>query len=374
MLKVFRKWTASYFADEEALILLFLIVGGLALIVSMGDILAPIIASVIIAFLLQGLITQLMRRGLPEWLTILIAFMVFVGAALVVILVVLPLAWRQLSTLFNELPNMLAQGQATLSVLPKQYPGLVSAQEIDQIIAVARTEIGKFGQVILSFSISTIPNILAVMIYAILIPILVFFFLKDRVTILNWLGRFLPDERPLMNQVWQEMNMQIANYVRGKAIEILVVGSVSYVSFALMGLNYAALLGLLVGLSVVVPYIGAAVVTIPVAVIAYFQWGLTPDFYYLLVVYGIIQALDGNVLVPLLFSEAVNLHPVAIILAVLVFGGFWGLWGVFFAIPLATLIKAIISAWPNPHSASSTTPAPDASGESKPGVGGGPTT
>lgn len=67
---------------------------------------------------------------------------------------------------------------------------------------------------------------------------------------------------------------------------------------------------------------------------------------YLMIAYGIIQALDGNVLVPLLFSEAVNLHPVAIIVAVLVFGGLWGFWGVFFAIPLATLIKAILNAWP----------------------------
>jgi len=63
-------------------------------------------------------------------------------------------------------------------------------------------------------------------------------------------------------------------------------------------------------------------------------------------VYGIIQALDGNLLVPLLFSEAVNLHPVAIIIAIIFFGGMWGLWGVFFAIPLATLVKAVLNAWP----------------------------
>ena len=77
-----------------------------------------------------------------------------------------------------------------------------------------------------------------------------------------------------------------------------------------------------------------------------FQWGWGTDFFYLLGVYAIIQALDGNVLVPLLFSEAVNLHPVAIILAVLAFGGVWGFWGVFFAIPLATLVKAVLYAWP----------------------------
>ena len=68
---------------------------------------------------------------------------------------------------------------------------------------------------------------------------------------------------------------------------------------------------------------------------------------YLVLGYSVIQGIDGLVLVPLLFSEAVNLHPIAIILAVLVFGSWWGLWGVFFAIPLATLIKAIMTAWPS---------------------------
>jgi putative permease len=60
------------------------------------------------------------------------------------------------------------------------------------------------------------------------------------------------------------------------------------------------------------------------------------------------QLLDGNLLVPFLFSEAVNLHPLTIIVAVLFFGGLWGFWGVFFAIPLATLVKAVINALPNP--------------------------
>ena len=120
----------------------------------------------------------------------------------------------------------------------------------------------------------------------------------------------------------------------------------SYVAFTWLGLNYAALLALLVGLSVIIPYIGAFLITIPILMVAFFQWGLGGEFYVVMGVYIVIQILDGNVLVPLLFSEAVNLHPVAIIIAVLFFGGIWGLWGVFFAIPLATLIKAVINAWP----------------------------
>jgi putative permease len=171
--------------------------------------------------------------------------------------------------------------------------------------------------------------------------------MKDKSNLINWAGNFLPRNRPLMNRIWLEMDQQISNYIRGKVLEIFIVGSVSYLMFVILGINYALLLSVLVGLSVIVPYIGATVVTIPVAAVAYVQWGIGSEFYTVLVAYGVLQLVDGNVLVPVIFSEAVNLHPVAIIAAVLVFGGIWGLAGVFFAIPLATLVKAIINAWPN---------------------------
>ena len=86
---------------------------------------------------------------------------------------------------------------------------------------------------------------------------------------------------------------------------------------------------------------------IPIIAIAYVQWGLGAEFWTVIIAYNILQMLDGNVLVPIIFSEAVNLHPVAIIFAVLFFGGIWGLAGVFFAIPLATFIQATINAWPS---------------------------
>ena len=141
------------------------------------------------------------------------------------------------------------------------------------------------------------------------------------------------------------MNQQIMNYIRGKLIEIIIIGAASTVSFMALGLNYPVLLGVLVGLSVLVPYVGATIVTLPVFLVALFQFGTSAEFGYVMLAYGIIQALDGNLLVPLLFSEAVNLHPVTIIIAVILFGGLWGFWGVFFAIPLATLVKAVLNAW-----------------------------
>ena len=99
---------------------------------------------------------------------------------------------------------------------------------------------------------------------------------------------------------------------------------------------------------------GAAVATLPVFLVGVIQFGWTWDLAVIMIVYGVIQFLDGNVLVPLLFSEVVDLHPITIIVAVLAFGGVWGVWGVFFAIPLATLIKAIYKAWPRTPAGSET--------------------
>ena len=111
-------------------------------------------------------------------------------------------------------------------------------------------------------------------------------------------------------------------------------------------LQYVALLSVLVGFSVLIPFLGAFIVTLPVAVLGLLQFGLTFDFWLLMGLYVILQMLDGYLLVPILFSDAVKLHPVIIMLAVFIFGGMFGFWGIFFAIPIATLIKAIWNSWP----------------------------
>ena len=155
----------------------------------------------------------------------------------------------------------------------------------------------------------------------------------------------MPDQRGLILEVAHEMRVMTGRYVRGKVFEVLLVTALTWIGFAVMHLNYAFLLALLVGLSAIIPYVGAIVVTIPVVLIALIQFGTTPDFVYVMLIYGSIQVLDGNLLVPILYAGAVNLNPVIIITAVLFFGGIWGFWGLFFAIPLATLVKAVVQAW-----------------------------
>ena len=346
MKKLLDDFLNRYFHDEESIILIVLLVAGLLMLLMLGNVLAPLISAIIIAYLMQGLVNLLLRKGASQRVAFGTVYTVFIGIFILLLVFVLPQVWNQLRRLLNELPNLLSQWQSFLMLLPENYPNLFSAQQVEQLIQGFGNELGNYGQTILEFSLASLPSVFGWVIFLVLVPILVFFVMKDSRLLITWAGNFLPRNRPLMNAIWQEMDQQISNYIRGKVVEIIIVGSASYLTFVILGLNYALLLAVLIGLSVIVPYIGATVVTAPVAAVAFVQWGVGGEFYAVLIAYLIIQIIDGNVLVPVIFSEAVNLHPVAIIAAVLIFGGIWGLAGVFFAIPLATFVKAIINAWP----------------------------
>lgn len=347
MFDILQQWYHRHFTDPQTVIFAFILIAGGLLIFVLNAHLMLILVALIIAYLAEGLVVWLRKLKLGRTISASFVTALMIATIILVFFVLLPLLSKQISDLFREIPNMLSRGQQLLLHLPEQYPDYVSAQQIEEILTLVRTELGSLGQRVVSLSLSSVVSIITFLVYMILLPLMVFFFLKDKDLIIRWLADFLPEERRLLRTVWAELDIKIASYVRGKVIEVLIIWMASYIAFAFMGMNYAMLLSLAVGLSVIIPYVGATIVTIPVALIAFFQWGFTSEFGWLMVIYGFIQFLDGNLLVPLLFSEVVNLHPVAIIVAVVFFGSLWGVWGVFFAIPLATLIQAIIKAWPS---------------------------
>lgn len=346
MTGIISRWFKKYFSDPQGIILALLLILGLVVVVFFGDMLAPVLASIVIAYLLEGPIRPLERRGTHRMLLVFFVFIAFLTVLLLFFFGLVPQVTSQAAQLVHDLPNMIDRGQQMLLRLPELYPRLINETQLHQIINAVAASAAAMGKKALSLSLATLMSIFTLLMYLVLVPVLVFFMLKDKKTILTWLASFLPPERALAERVWREMDHEIGNYVRGKFAEIIVVGVATYVVFALMQLKYATLLAVLVGLSVIVPYIGAVVVTIPVLLVALSQWGWTSDFAYVMLAYTVIQTLDGYVLVPWLFSEAVNLHPIAIIIAILIFGGIWGFWGVFFAIPLATLVKVLIATWP----------------------------
>ena len=169
---------------------------------------------------------------------------------------------------------MLAEGQQLLLHLPEKYPALIGKEQIEELIVAAGQELGNIGQHVLSFSLAKLLVLIGVLIYVAVVPILCSFSQRQSPN-LGWMEPST-SSAPSDAMIWSEMNDQVANYVRGKAIEILAVFVASLIAFMTLGLNYAliAVGGKFVGGD---SHIGAVVVTLPVALIGFFQWGWSQD-------------------------------------------------------------------------------------------------
>lgn len=233
--------------------------------------------------------------------------------------------------------------------LPEPIPSMVTLQMLERYVQGARVAAtNKIADLMRTKLMPSVFNAFTWLVYFIIVPIFTFLMLYDKQSLQRRAATFLlPNNQKLMKEFWPSLHGQIAGYIRGKILHIIIISCANTVAFMLMGVNYAMLLGVGVGLSVVIPYVGAVIIAVPVVLVAIFQFGFSSSLMWVLVIYTVIQLLDSNVLTPMLFSKAMNLDAFSILAAILIFGNLWGFWGVFFAIPLATFIKTLIVRWPN---------------------------
>ena len=341
----------NYFYEEEQFAALFLLIIAGILLYFIGSTITPIFVSILIAYLLNGVMNFFEGKNYSKKTAFYFSFTIFLVFYLIV-LVSLPYVTGQIASLINELPAIVAFVQNLFDNLIIRYPNFFTTEQVEEIFASSTSFIPSIAEQVLIQLNTGFSAIMNALIFLILTPILVFFFLKDKSEMLSYVTYFLPNKRILLSQIWSDLNIQLFGYVRGKALEMIIVGSVTTLAFLILGVNYSVILGILVGMSVLIPLFGAILVTIPVVAIGLFQWGLDTPFFIFLFIYLLIQILDGNVLFPLLMGNEVNLHPVLIILAILVFGGIWGFWGLLLAVPIATLIRAVFKVWPKKELAS----------------------
>tara|TARA_B110000037_G_scaffold136394_1_gene154454 strand:+ start:1318 stop:2364 length:1047 start_codon:yes stop_codon:yes gene_type:complete len=347
MIEQLNSFFKKIFNNEETIIFSVLILFALIMFTFFGPVLTPFLVSIVVAYLLVGVQKKIESFNVSKKISLIVTFLIFIIASLTLLVWLVPLLYIQLQAFVLDIPNLFNEFLTFVAALPTSYPDLISSEQISIFFQAVSSELSSITQNLVKSSISGIQSTITILLYIILFPILVYFFLFDRKNIIDGLIKIIPGKREMLSNVWSEMDGQLSNYVRGKTLEIFIIGVSAAIIFTSLGLKYSALLSVLVGLSVIIPYVGAFLVTIPVIIVGLLQFGLETPFYILLGLYLLLQALDGNLLVPIIFSDAVKLHPVAIILAVFIFGSMFGFWGVFFAIPMATFIKAVWNAWPS---------------------------
>ena len=346
MIKLIKDWYAENFTDPNQVSLALVLIFSITVTYILIQTIAPILVAIVLAYMLEGLVQHLMKiTTVTRNFSVIIVFFLFLILSILTLFMLLPLLLDQLTLLVKSLPEIFNKSKQFIlglydenEYIPKDY--------IDNLFLGLQGETSKVGNSIFTFSLASAGGLFAIIVYAILVPIMIFFMLFDKETINSWIARFFPKKLDLTRKAYSELNLKIGNYIRCKFIEIMIVWIASFILFFAIGLNYSLLLSFLCGLSVIIPYVGMIAVTIPIILVAYFQWALGSEFWYVVIGHLLIQALDGNVIVPILFSDAVNIHPFAILLSILFFGSVWGIWGVFFAIPLAVLISTILNVWP----------------------------
>lgn len=345
MISFLKNFFQRYFYDDEHYAALFFLIISLVIFYFLGDVLAPILISILIAYILNGLMIFLEQKGNSRMLSLTVTLFIF-SLFYLSIFLLLPFLSRQILLLVSDLPQIFESVNTFLSTQLNNYSNSFSSNQLEEALTNAFSYIPILFQNALLQLNSGFAAVMNALLYLIIIPFLVFFFLKDKEIFIGYLKILLPRKRDLLSIIWNDLNIQLYGYLRGKGLEMLIVTIATGLVFYLQGVNYSIILAILVGLSVLIPYVGAILVTIPVLLIGLFQWGLDSSFYIYFASYLLIQGLDGNVLMPLLLGREVKLHPVLIITAVLIFGGIWGFWGLLFAIPIATFLRAILVSWP----------------------------
>ena len=333
MLNYLKQWYEENFTDPNQVSLALIVIFSVLVTYILVQTISPILVAIVLAYMLEGLVQNLMKTAhIVRNISVIVVFLIFL------ILSVITLFVKSLPEIFDKSKNLILGMYDQNEYIPKDY--------IDSLFLGLQGETSKLGNSIFAYSLASAGGLFAIIVYTILVPIMIFFMLFDKEAINGWISKFFPKKLELTQKAYSELNLKIGNYIRCKFIEIIIVWVASFILFISLGLNYSLLLSFLCGVSVIIPYVGMIAVTIPIVLVAYFQWGIASEFWYVVIGHLLIQAIDGNVVVPILFSDAVNIHPFAILLSILFFGSVWGIWGVFFAIPLAVLINTILNVWP----------------------------
>lgn len=306
------------------------------------DVLQPAFLALVAAYLMERPVSRMQRLGLARTQAVCLALLIVTLLLWWLLAAILPLVWSQGQAFLSALPDLAATGRAYLEHFWSAQGSWVSERQLTLLLQRLESQILNFINNIVASSLSGVAGVFYALVYVVLLPMMVFFLLKDKVVLLADLQQKMPELSRQLQPVWRELDHQLLGYIQGKLLELIILALSCYILFYIFALPYALLLAILVGFSVFIPYIGIAVVTVPLVLVVIGQWGIGSTSGWLLIIYLLLQLLDAYVLVPLLFGRVVDINPFYIMLAVLVFGGLFGFWGVVFAIPLASLIKVLL--------------------------------
>lgn len=325
-----------------------------------GFLLAPFVLALVLAYVLHPLVARMERHRISRTLATFILALPALGVLALAVFVGIPALSAQIAEFIRGAPALLQtatlrmetwQAQLQSRDLPWLDESLVLERmrsiQPDAVMAWLQQRQAAIGRGIWSGVLGVgkgVGAILTLLSYVFLTPILIFYLLRDWRNIERRLGELVPG--PYRDRVVgfaSEYDRLLARYFRGQLLAAGIVGVLTWLGFLIAGFPYALLLGVVAGVFNIIPYMGLVASLIPALVIAVFSASPLVALLKILVVFAIVQVLDGSVIGPRVVGEAVGLHPVWVLLALAVSGYFFGFVGLLIAVPLAVLVKLVLA-------------------------------
>ena len=314
---------------------------GVLLLLKVRPILGPFFLAFALAYLLNPLVEGLERHGISRNSSIALVFILIVAVFAAIIFLILPIIYNELSKLAVILPDTIQ----SLTKRIEQFRAQFKATGLPSRVALVLDQhLGQGEELVadqLNLFLANLPKALSTVTLYILSPVIAIYFLADWKILEQGFLRVIPQRwRMEWRRLWQDINHVIRQFVRGNIIVAVIVGVLIGVGVKLVGMEYALLIGLICGVSDLIPYFGPVIGAVPSVLLALIK---SPGMALkVILIILIVQQLEGNVISPKLMGESVGLHPLWVVFALLASGEIAGFWGMFLAVPLAAVIRVVL--------------------------------
>lgn len=319
---------------------------GGVLIHALSPILAPFLAGAIFAYVLNPLVGRLTGRYLPRVVAVILVMLFALALAMALALIIVPLFIKELRMMAERLPAFLVWMNQEAAPWLKEHFAIDFQLDIPTVKQLAGDILASNQDLVAgllgSLKIGGLA-LLAFFVNLMLVPVVLFFLLRDWDLILGHLDQFIPRHlHERARGIFFEIDAVLAEFLRGQMIVMLVMSVFYSAALSVARLEFALPIGVITGLLVIVPYIGAFTGIVLGTIAAVLQFDSLTGVAWVWLAFGIGQMLEGMAVTPLLVGERIGLHPVAVIFALLAFGQIFGFFGVLLALPAsAALLVAL---------------------------------
>ncbi len=302
---------------------------------------APVALALVVVYLLNPLVNRLQRRGIRRGLSVALIYVAFVAVVTTALSFLIPLIARQISGFIRDLPGYVEDVTKEINQFAARrgwdFKIDLSSEQIQQYVSDNREAIiGVLGGV-RSFAFGVI-HILITLVIGIILSI---YILLDLPKIQQSVRSMLPEERrDEIIGLTEKIGSALGGFFRGQLLVALFVGVASAVGLTIVGIPFAAVVGLIAGVFNLVPLIGPFIGAIPAVILALLS-DQPSDAIWAGVVLLAVQQIDNHIISPNVMGRTVKLHPITVMLALLAAGSLFGIFGMLLVIPLIAALKAV---------------------------------